>query len=585
MNDTIMIVDDSTFTVDGLVALLKREGYITIPAYGGVECLKTLQTITPDLILLDIMMEPMDGWETLDRLKANPMTRGIPVLMFSAKKISPSEAQAHRTRIEDFVSKPVNPHQLVESIQRIFNRRNDVKIEALIAQDAGLDLALIDEYTALRTSVDVDTSLLAALKNATGANTPGQDVSFENRAALQRLEEKILTDTQRLIAIREKGLIPTLSPDAPASPAEFPCPCCGTRVPKGIRVCTHCGTSVPLTGAPPAVPAQPVPLSPAPVAEPAPVPALPDLPKPPVEPVIPVFYERVIPPTDTTSPPVAPVIRHPVPVMEPAPVSESVAKVSPVVTPPVIRHPVPVVEPAPVLKSVAKVSPVVNPPVPEVPVVLPPQTPVAPAVPAPVAPAPLPPLRHPAPVPPPAPKKSRTGIIVAVVIIILAVAAGVFVLQQHPAGDAGTPGGPVTSMPTTSIPVVTPPPTPPEPVSTPPVVAQATTPLPVTPAPPSVPENGVWIRITYTGTFSGTYGSPGRQAQVTSTGDRVYQIVTADGPVTAAIRKQDSSGDPLTIAVYKNGVQLQNASTVAPMGSIDFWADLKTAPPVTSPPS
>ena len=573
MNDTIMIVDDSTFTVDGLVALLKREGYITIPAYGGVECLKILQTLTPDLILLDIMMEPMDGWETLDRLKANPMTKGIPVLMFSAKKISPSEAQAHRSNIEDFVSKPVNPHQLVESIQRIFNRRNDVKIEALIAQDAGLDLALIDEYTALRTSIDVDTSLLAALKNATGANTPGQDVSFENRAELQRLEEKIRTDTQRLIELREKGLIPPVSPDAPAVLAELPCVCCGTRVPKGIRVCTHCGTNVPLPGAPSAVPAQPTPLPPAPVAEPAPVPALPDLPKPPVEPVIPVFCERVIPPTGTAPHPVAPVIRHPVPVMEPAPVLKSVAKISPVMTPPEIRHPVPVVEPAPVSESMAKVFPMV----------VPSQTPVSPAVPAPVAPATRPPLRHPAPVPPPAPKKSRTGIIVAVVIVILAVAAGVFVLQQHPAGDAGTSGEPVTSMPTTIIPVATPSPSTPEPSPTPPVVAQATTPLPVTPAPPSVPENGVWIRITYPGTFTGTYGSPGRQAQVTSTGDRVYQIVTADGPVTAAIRKQDSSGDPLTIAVYKNGVQLQNASTVAPMGSIDFWADLKTVSQVPTP--
>ncbi|MFA7304828.1 MAG: hypothetical protein WC015_10015, partial [Methanoregula sp.] len=65
----------------------------------------------------------------------------------------------------------------------------------------------------------------------------------------------------------------------------------------------------------------------------------------------------------------------------------------------------------------------------------------------------------------------------------------------------------------------------------------------------------------------------------------VYQIVTADGPVTASIRKQDSSGDPLTIAVYKNGVQLQNASTVAPMGSVDFWADLKTVSQVPTPAS
>jgi len=204
MNDTIMIVDDSTFIVDGLVAILKRKGYKPLPAHGGDECLEILKTTIPDLILLDIMMEPMDGWETLDHLKANPATKGIPVLMFSAKKISPSEAQEHSINIDDYVTKPVNPDQLIESIQRIFNRRNDVKMEALVAQDAGFDKALIDEYTALRTSIEVDKNLLLILKNSTGANTPGHVVPEEDLTAMQKLEEKIGTDEQRLKEINEK---------------------------------------------------------------------------------------------------------------------------------------------------------------------------------------------------------------------------------------------------------------------------------------------------------------------------------------------------------------------------------------------
>jgi two-component system OmpR family response regulator len=204
MNDTIMIVDDSSFIVDGLVAILKRKGYKPIPAHGGDECLEILKTTIPDLILLDIMMEPMDGWETLDRLKSNPATKGIPVLMFSAKKISPSEAQEHSLSIDDFVTKPVNPTQLMESIQRIFSRRNDVKGETLVAQNAGVDKALIDEYTALRTSVEVDKNLLIILKNSTGANTPGHVVPDEDLAAMQKLEEKIKTDELRLKEINDK---------------------------------------------------------------------------------------------------------------------------------------------------------------------------------------------------------------------------------------------------------------------------------------------------------------------------------------------------------------------------------------------
>jgi len=127
MDTTILIVDDSPFIVDGLAAILSRKGYTPIPAHGGDECLKILESVKPDLILLDIMMEPVDGWETLEKIKENPTTKDVPVLMFSAKKITPAEAEEHSLSIDDFVSKPVNPTQLLESIQRIFSRRNDIK--------------------------------------------------------------------------------------------------------------------------------------------------------------------------------------------------------------------------------------------------------------------------------------------------------------------------------------------------------------------------------------------------------------------------------------------------------------------------
>jgi two-component system, OmpR family, response regulator len=203
VDDTILIVDDSPYIVDGLVALLKRRGFNPIPSHGGDEALTLLKTVKPDLVLLDIMMEPMDGWETLDQIKANPATRDLPVLMFSAKKITPEEAQQHCLNIEDFVSKPVNPSQLLEAIKRVFTRRTDVKMEALVAKDAGLDPGLIDEYSSLRKSIEVDTNLLCVLKNACGMNT-GRAVPEEDIAAVRKLEEKIKGDEQRLKEINEK---------------------------------------------------------------------------------------------------------------------------------------------------------------------------------------------------------------------------------------------------------------------------------------------------------------------------------------------------------------------------------------------
>ena len=208
MNETILIVDDSAFIEEGLVALLKRKGYTTLSAKSGDDCLKLLKTTTPDIIILDILMEPMDGWETLNHLKANPATAGIPVLMFSAKKISPSEVLEHRKNIDGFVTKPVTSVQLINSIQRIFNRRNNVKIEEFVAPDTDPDKTLIDEYTALPSSIEVNKDLLVILKNSTGANTPGYEGPADDLAAMQKLEEKIRTDEQRLKEISETRTVP-----------------------------------------------------------------------------------------------------------------------------------------------------------------------------------------------------------------------------------------------------------------------------------------------------------------------------------------------------------------------------------------
>jgi DNA-binding response OmpR family regulator len=203
VDDSILIVDDSPYIVDGLVALLKRKGFKPIAAHGGDEAISLLTVNKPDLILLDIMMEPMDGWETLEKIKANPDTHNLPVLMFSAKKISPEEANEHSLNIEDFVSKPVNPAQLLDAIKRIFERRSNVKLEASVAKDAGLDAAIIGEYSALRKSIDVDKNILAVLKNSSGMHIPGRVIPEDDMQSINKLEEKIKVDEIRLKAINE----------------------------------------------------------------------------------------------------------------------------------------------------------------------------------------------------------------------------------------------------------------------------------------------------------------------------------------------------------------------------------------------
>ncbi|KUL00043.1 MAG: Response regulator receiver protein, partial [Methanoculleus marisnigri] len=103
---TILAVDDSPMIVDVFVTMLERGGYRPITAFSGEECLEVLNATPPDLVLLDIMMEPMDGWETLGRIKTNPATRDIPVLMLTAKPLTPEEANEYGAYIEDYILKP-----------------------------------------------------------------------------------------------------------------------------------------------------------------------------------------------------------------------------------------------------------------------------------------------------------------------------------------------------------------------------------------------------------------------------------------------------------------------------------------------
>jgi two-component system, OmpR family, response regulator len=219
LTDTILIVDDSTFIVEGLVALLKRS-YQPIPSYGGEECINILRTVHPSLIILDIMMEPMDGWETLSRIKSNPKTRHIPVLMFSAKKISPEEAEAHRIIIDDFLTKPVNPKKLLEAIDKVLARQGFNRKITETWNAAGVSPEIIDEYLSLKTNLDVDVSLLAVMKKQLEMAYPDAINREDLLRSIAALEERIEASRARIDAFcqEQAGVLPAFDKGDPVSP-------------------------------------------------------------------------------------------------------------------------------------------------------------------------------------------------------------------------------------------------------------------------------------------------------------------------------------------------------------------------------
>ncbi|MGE5350570.1 MAG: response regulator, partial [Acidobacteriota bacterium] len=104
----VLIVDDDTDTLSEVGEILKDSGCETVFAKSGLECLTTLQKLKPDLILLDIMMPQMDGFETIKRIKAERNLKDIPVFALTAHEMIDEKEILIRNGFDDFVSKPVN---------------------------------------------------------------------------------------------------------------------------------------------------------------------------------------------------------------------------------------------------------------------------------------------------------------------------------------------------------------------------------------------------------------------------------------------------------------------------------------------
>lgn len=105
---TILIVDNEEFNVDYLEQELADLGYATLSAGSGQDALAQTATSAPDLILLDIMMPTMNGFQVLEQLKANPAWRHIPVIIISALSDMVSIVKGIKLGAEDYLSKPFN---------------------------------------------------------------------------------------------------------------------------------------------------------------------------------------------------------------------------------------------------------------------------------------------------------------------------------------------------------------------------------------------------------------------------------------------------------------------------------------------
>lgn len=119
---TLLVVDDVPANVLLLETILKKEGYRTGRAYSGEECLSKVEAVAFDLILLDVMMPGMDGYTVLTRLKENPATRDIPVIMLTALTDLGSVNKAKEMGALDFIFKPFKRTELTTQIRTVLEK-------------------------------------------------------------------------------------------------------------------------------------------------------------------------------------------------------------------------------------------------------------------------------------------------------------------------------------------------------------------------------------------------------------------------------------------------------------------------------
>ena len=137
MAEKILIIDDDLDTLRLVGLMLQRQGYQITAAHNGKQGLEKALEDTPNLILLDVMMPDMDGYEVARRLRGNPQTEKIPILMFTAKTQLDDKVAGFEVGADDYLTKPTHPSELQSHVKALLSRAGRTSENAETAQQIG----------------------------------------------------------------------------------------------------------------------------------------------------------------------------------------------------------------------------------------------------------------------------------------------------------------------------------------------------------------------------------------------------------------------------------------------------------------
>lgn len=200
MSERILVVDDDVDTLRLVGLMLQRQGYEVIAASNGSLGLTKAFEERPDLILLDVMMPDMDGFEVTRRLRKNPATASIPILMFTAKNQLDDKVTGFEVGADDYLTKPTHPTELQAHVKALLSRstpKAPEEAQTTIDEKQGYMIGVLAVRGGLGVST-VASNLAAALFNRTqsevilaeltpGQGTLGMDLNLPPQTALAEI--------------------------------------------------------------------------------------------------------------------------------------------------------------------------------------------------------------------------------------------------------------------------------------------------------------------------------------------------------------------------------------------------------------
>ncbi len=175
----ILIVEDEEAIVEVVSQTLRRHGYETASAADGDDALEKAFSLRPDLVILDLMLPKMDGWEVCRRLKADRQTASVPVLMLTARREERDVVEGLEIGADDYMKKPFSLSELAARVKALL-RRSDPGETGRVVEDGDLRIE-VDGETALLRGVPLDLSptefrLLEALARRMGRAVPREEL-------------------------------------------------------------------------------------------------------------------------------------------------------------------------------------------------------------------------------------------------------------------------------------------------------------------------------------------------------------------------------------------------------------------------